>query len=229
MFAGGNVTCPVDDPAFLSNAVVDVRSIPEKYYSSDNEGLYFFQLGKIGDKGPGAGCDGPISKITRDLRVCGTGDSPVTVIDVKAGMEDSARGVITSMDWIVTVVDPTSASIQIAEDIRNLVSRIQAGELPAIEHLQSPGLIEQAKRVYREARTKGTSVILNKIRDERTESYLSRRLEEKGLRIIGVLNDDSSISLSWLEGRPLEVNQELTSAVERLKRAVGGQTRNRSR
>lgn len=67
----------------------------------------------------GSGCVGPISKITRDLRIRGIGEHPVTLIDVKAGLEDFARGIITGIDFIITVVDPITASIQIAENIKS--------------------------------------------------------------------------------------------------------------
>ena len=95
VFSGGKVTCPVDDPTLLSESIIHLDEVPEQYYTFDKKGLFLFQLGKIGDKGPGAGCDGPISKITRDLRVRGVGEQLVTLIDVKAGLEDFARGVIT--------------------------------------------------------------------------------------------------------------------------------------
>jgi len=229
IFSGGKVSCPVDDPTPLPGAVIHLTKIPKKYYSFDQEGLFLFQLGKIGDKGPGAGCDGPISKITRDLRVNEIGDQPVTLIDVKAGLEDSARGVITSMDWIITVVDPTTASIQIAEDIKNLISRIKAGELPATEHLGSSELIEEAKRIYKEARTKESFVLLNKIKDEKIENYVSKKLKEKGLGAIGVIYEDSSISLSWLEGKPLEgikANKDITGAIKRLEQGLKEQQGN---
>lgn len=223
IFSGGKVSCPVDDPTPLPGAVINLAKIPKKYYRFDQKGLLLFQLGKIGDKGPGAGCDGPISKIARDLRIEGIGGQPVTLIDVKAGLEDSARGVITSMDWIITVVDPTVASIQIAEDIKNLVSRIKAGELPATQHLENPKLIEEAKRIYKDARIKDSFVLLNKIKDEKMGNYVSKKLKEKGLRVIGVIHEDSSISLSWLEGKPLEgikANNDIMDAIKRLEQCV---------
>lgn len=223
VFSGGKVSCPVDDPAPLPEAVIDLDEIPQKYYAVDRQGLVLFQLGKIGDKGPGAGCDGPISKITRDVRLRGMGDQAVTLIDVKAGLEDSARGVITSMDWIITVVDPTTASIHIAGDIKNLISHIKAGELPATEHLESDELIEQAKTIYKEAIIKESFVLLNKIKDEKIEHSVSEKLREKGLEPIGVIYDDASISLSWLEGEPLEgiqANKDIMDAVKRLEKEV---------
>lgn len=223
VFTGGPVTCPVDDPTPLPNAVINVNEISQKYYCSDRKGLFLIQLGKLSDKGPGAGCDGPISKIARDLKVEGIGNYPLTLIDVKAGLEDFTRGVITSMDWIITVVDPTAASIQIAENIKNFISRIKAGELPAIKHLKNSKLIEEAKRVYKKARIKESFVLLNKVKDEKTENYLSQKLKENGLRIIGVIHEDPSISLSWLEKKPLEgtkAEKEIIDAIKKLNQYV---------
>lgn len=229
VFSGGKVSCPVDDPTPLPEATVDLNEVPEKYYAFDQQGLSLFQLGKIGDKGPGAGCDGPVSKITRDLRIEGIGDQAVTLIDVKAGLEDSARGIITSMDYIITVVDPTPASIQIAADIKELISRIKAGESPSTEHLESPELVELAKRTYREARIKDSFALLNKVKDEQIENYVSQKLKEKGVDTIGVIYDDSSISLSWLQEKPLEgtqANKDMMSAVKRLEQGIKEQERN---
>lgn len=229
VFSGGKVSCPVDDPTPLAEATISISKIPKKYYSYAQEGIFLFQLGKIGEKGPGAGCDGPISKITRDLRVDGIGDPAVTLIDVKAGLEDSARGIITSMDWIITVVDPSIVSIQIAENIKALISRIKEGELPATKHLESPELIEEANRLYKEARIKGSFVILNKIKDKKTEGYISKKIKEKGLRVIGTIYEDSSIALSWLEGKPfegIETNKEIMAAIERLEQYVKEQQKN---
>jgi CO dehydrogenase maturation factor len=223
VFAGGKVSCPVDDPTALPKALISLDKIPRKYYLFDQKGLFLFQLGKIGDKGPGAGCDGPISKITRDLRVQGIGDQPVTLIDVKAGLEDSARGVITSMDWIITVVDPTTASIQIAQDIQNLISQIREGKMPATQHLKDSKLIERARKIYREARIKKSFVLLNKIKDSEIENYISQKLKEKGLNSIGIIHEDSSISLSWLKGDPLEgenANRDIMNAVRKLEQVV---------
>jgi len=223
IFSGGEVSCPVDDPTPLPNANIDLTKIPNKYYSSDEEGLFLFQLGKIGGKGPGAGCDGPISKIARDLKVEGIGNQAVTLIDIKAGLEDSARGVITSMDWIITVVDPSTASFEIAKDIKNIVSQIKNGELPATAHLESPEFIEDAKKIYKEAKIKESFTILNKIKNKKTEKYISNILNEKELNIIGTIYEDDSISLSWLKGKPLKgvkAIEDMKKAVEKLERIV---------
>ena len=163
--------------------------------------------GKIGDQGPGAGCDGPIAKIARDFRVQSDSDPIVTLVDFKAGFEDSARGAITSLDWAVVVIDPTSTAVELALHMKGMVDRIKAGELPATKHLKSPELVELANRTFREAKIKDALFVLSKIPNRRTEKYLRKRLAEKGLKPSGIIHEDPSIALSWLKGTPLEVSE----------------------
>jgi len=99
VFSGGLVTCPVDDPTPMTGAELHVTQLPQKYYVRNAEGILFLMAGKIGDQGPGAGCDGPIAKIARDFRIEQDVPYPVTLIDFKAGFEDSARGAVNSVDW----------------------------------------------------------------------------------------------------------------------------------
>jgi len=204
VFSGGLVTCPVDDPTPLPGAEIFLNKFPNKYYAQSQEGIFFLVAGKIGDKGPGAGCDGPISKITRDLKIHGTGNYPITLIDLKAGLEDSARGVITNLDLAIVVVDPTNASIRIAVDIKKIVDQIKAGKLPATKHLESTELVEMAKKIFLEAKIKDISIILNKIKDREAEDYIKGELKKKGIEPIGTICEESSISLSWLKGKSLE-------------------------
>jgi len=215
VFSGGLVTCPVDDPTPLPGAEIFLDKLPHKYYTQNQEGIFFLVAGKIGDRGPGAGCDGPISKITRDLKIYGIGNYPVTLIDLKAGLEDPARGVITSLDLVIVVVDPTNASIQIAVDIKNMVDQIKAGKLPATKHLEDPKLVEMANKIFREAKIKNVLVILNKIKNREIESYVKRELKKKGIEPIGTIHEDPTISLSWLKGQPLE-NVKAEIEVEKL-------------
>lgn len=207
VFGGGLVTCPVDDPTPLPGAEILLNKLSSEYYAQNEEGTVLLTAGKIGDKGPGAGCDGPISKIARDLRVYAGQERPVTLVDFKAGFEDSARGVITGLDWAIVIVDPTSAAVRMAADMQDMITQIKAGRLPATAHLRSPELVEMAQGIFREARIKGAFFVLNKIEDQETESYLRRKLDEEGIKPIGVIHRDPSISLSWLQGTPLDVSK----------------------
>lgn len=111
VFSGGKVTCPVDDPTPLEDAEISITELPKEYYARNEDGILLLSAGKIGQQGPGAGCDGPIAKIARDVIIT-TVKHAVTLIDFKAGFEDSARGVMTSLDWAMVVVDPTVASVE---------------------------------------------------------------------------------------------------------------------
>jgi len=141
-----------------------------QYYAQNEEGIYLIVGGKIAEKGPGAGCDGPISKIARDLRIKGGEDHTLTLIDFKAGFEDSARGVLTSLDWAIEIVDPTTAAMQMAVSLKDMVKQIRAGQPPATRHLDV-ALAELAKRIFKQARIRGVLVVLNRITDEEVESY----------------------------------------------------------
>ncbi len=201
VFSGGAVSCPVDDPTSLLGAEISLDGLPKKYYAQSPDGVSLLAAGKIGGQGPGAGCDGPVSKIARDLRING---NLVTLIDFKAGLEDSARGVVTSLDWAMVVVDPTNAGIQMAIDMKDMIDQIHAGVLPATSHLTDSKLVEAAERKFREADIKGILFVLNKVSDEETESYLRRRLEESEIEPVGIVHADTSIAKAWLMGTALE-------------------------
>jgi CO dehydrogenase maturation factor len=210
-FGGGLVSCPVDDPTILPKAEVSLNKLHSKYYS-EKSGMVLLTAGKIGGHGPGAGCDGPISKITRDFKIRDIGDCPVTLIDVKAGLEDFARGIVTSMDLVITVVDPSVAAMQIAGEVKVLIGEIKKGKLPATKHLKSDKLVKRANEIYKKARIKDSFALLNKVENKKEENYMREKLEEKNIKIIGVIPQTSSVSLSWLKGQPLEDEENKNNA-----------------
>ena len=223
VFRGGQVTCPVDDPTLLPDAAFRWETLPDTYRAQASNGIRYLIAGKIGDQGPGAGCDGPVAKIARDLTIEGTPDKAVTLVDFKAGFEDSARGAITSLDWAIVVVDPTNAAIQMAVDMRHMVAQIQAGELPATEHLESPEMVEQANALFRNASIQGVLFVLNRVTSQQMEDYLRSKLENYDLKPLGVIHADPSIAMAWLTGSTLTSNKaqrEVQAVVGELERAV---------
>jgi CO dehydrogenase nickel-insertion accessory protein CooC1 len=206
VFSGGLVTCPVDDPTPLTNAQVIVSDIPARYYVRNQDGITLLTAGKIAGQGPGAGCDGPVAKIARDFHIK-NGEDVVTLIDFKAGFEDTARGAITSLDWAIVVVDPTIASVELAANMQDMVDEIIADELPATRHLESPELVAIANELFIQANIKGVLFVLNKIPNNEVGSYLTEELAKRGLTPIGTIYEDASIALSWLRGLPVESKQ----------------------
>jgi len=222
VFSGGLVTCPVDDPTLLPGREIDLDELPTKFCGQNQAGITLLTAGKIGGEGPGSGCDGPISKIARDVRISRHGKQPITLVDFKAGLEDTARGVITSLDWAIVLVDPTIAAVEMAINMRDMIIQIKNGKLPATRHLETADLVEVANKLFTEARIKGALYLLNKIRNSSTEEYLRAKLAERGIEPGGVIYDDPTISDSWLKGIPLEVNKTQSSIlgfIERLEAA----------
>ena len=203
VFSGGAVTCPVDDPTLLPGAELTLEQLPRKYYERSQKGILFLTAGKIGEHGPGAGCDGPVAKIARDLKLNDFGKHPVTLVDFKAGFEDSARGAVISLDRVIVVVDPTQAAMKMARDMKAMVREIKAGTPPATQHLEIPELADLARRLFREARIKDVHFVLNNVADEETEAYMRQELAEEGIEPLGVIRRSASISRSWLRGEPI--------------------------
>ena len=222
VFSGGAVTCPVDDPMPLAGAEINLENLYPKYYAKSPDGIIFFVTGKISDQGPGAGCDGPVAKIARDLKIYIQGESPVTLVDFKAGFEDTARGVLTSLDWAIVVVDPTAISVEMAANMKRMLEQIQADVLPATAHLDSPDRIAWANKIFTEACIEQVWFVLNRIQSVEEEDYLRLRLSEKGIEPIGVIHQDPTISRSWLRGTPIKADEamlEIQKLLDRLEDA----------
>jgi CO dehydrogenase nickel-insertion accessory protein CooC1 len=204
VFSGGTVTCPVDDPTPLEKPDIFLQELPAGLVARSSDGIWFLVAGKMGRRGPGAGCDGPIAKIVRDVRIHDRGNEPVTLVDFKAGFEDTARGVIVGLDWALVVVDPTLAGVQMAVDLTDTIEELKNGVPPATEHLSRPALIELARNLYRKARIEGVMCLLNKVSDKQVEHVLREKLSKKGVDPIGVMPTIPSIAASWLTGARLD-------------------------
>ncbi len=205
VFNGGRVTCPVDDPTPLEGSELDLGVLPERFLAETPLGIRVLVGGKMGDLGPGAGCDGPIAKVARDVSVKDGPDTPPLLVDFKAGFEDSARGVLTGLDWAVVVVDPTTASLHMAVHLKEMVRKIREGMPPATAHLTDPYLADLARKQFRESRIQGVVAILNKVPDQATEAYLRSRLQELGgPPVIGTVPEERNLQGQWLRGEEVE-------------------------
>ena len=98
----------------------------------------------------------------------------VAVIDLEAGVEHFGRGVETSVDCVLVIVEPSLDSLEVAEKIYDLSAGLKIGEVWAI---------------------------LNKIPSDEIAVRLRKRLEWKGITAIGSINQDPEVFLSCLEGR----------------------------
>jgi CO dehydrogenase maturation factor len=177
-FFGGRekVECPVDNPAPLTRINdtipiteknMDLAEIPPEYFM-EKENILLFQIGKIEEFREG--CDGPMSKVTRDFIVKG---QYVQLIDVEAGIEHFGRGVEQNVDLILVVVDPTFESLLIAEKISHFCSGIEK------------------TRVW---------TILNKVQSKDMESIMLSELKKKKIETLGVVHFDDELMNAGLRG-----------------------------
>jgi CO dehydrogenase nickel-insertion accessory protein CooC1 len=215
VFSGGAVTCPVDDPAPLIGGDLDLDELDPRFIGTGADGVRVLVAGKLGALGPGAGCDGPVAKIARDLRITGPAPLPVTVIDYKAGFEDAARGALTTVDLALVVVDPTTAALQAARHLSAMVDQIQGGTPPATRHLESAEQVELANRLFREARVRRVLTVLSRVPNMSTEKYLWRSLKGSGAPVVAVFPEEPAVAERWLRGRLLE-SQRLSRAARQL-------------
>lgn len=225
VFSGGRVTCPVDDPTPLPGARLQLGQLPARFVATRPDGVHLLVAGKLGGLGPGAGCDGPVAKIARDLRVMGNGPGRVTLVDFKAGFEDAARGALTTVDRALVAVDPTTAAIRMAHHLAATVSAVRRGVPPATRHLESPEQVALAERLFREARVRGVLAVLSRVPTPDVEAYLRRELEGSEAPVAAVLPEDRGIGEQWLTGRPLSSDRLRAAGRELARRLEWGARR----
>ena len=199
-FFGGRskVTCPSDDPAALTRIddklavtefAVKLSEIP-KQYSFKKNNLILFQIGKI--QGACEGCDGPMSKVTRDFIVKGP---YVTVLDVEAGLEHFGRGLERHVDIVLVVIDPSYESFEIAARVV-LLSRMLGVET--------------------------VWALLNDVPSQETEAIMRTAVRERGANILGSVRYDPEIRRAGLEGSiigPCKAKDDIAVCVVNLEAA----------
>ncbi len=163
-----------------------VDDLPEKL-SARMEGIKLMRLGGI-QKG-GAGCICPESALLRALvtHIVLARDE-VVVMDMEAGIEHLGRGTAGAVDRLLVVVEPGRRSLDTAGHIRELASEI--------------GL-------------KNIAVIGNKIRGEKDEEFLRRRLSD--FEFLGAIPYDDRLIEADLNGvSPFEADSPAVRAVASL-------------
>jgi CO dehydrogenase maturation factor len=207
VFLGGSVGCPADDPALLPDAEVALEDLPREYQARTENGIVLLGVGKLSEFGVGAGCDGPLIKIARDLVVTEQGRPMVMLVDLKAGIEDTSRGVLVGMDQIIVVTDPSTASVGMAVAVKQMVEELWKGAEPATEHLENAELADLARRLFRQGKLRRVHVVLNNVPDEESRRFVISKLEPHGLPPAAVIPQDTSLGAAWMRGDALPTGQ----------------------
>jgi len=180
-----HVTCPVDDPSpltrvndiyALTKRPVDLKEIPQNYYLQGGN-IILFQVGKT--QNIYEGCDGPMSKVTRDFIIKG---DFVTIIDTEAGIEHFGRGIEDHVDGVIVVVNPSIESLNLAEKVHAFCTSLNIANVWAI---------------------------LNLIPTKKLGKTLSESITKSGIHILDVVHFDSDLSLTGLLGNEISTAKAL--------------------
>jgi CO dehydrogenase maturation factor len=116
------------------------NDLPENYIRRVN-GLGLVCIGKIHQALEGCAC--PMGVLSREfLKKLQVDDDEVVLVDMEAGIEHFGRGVETSVDAVVAVVEPSLESVNLAERIKNIAAGTGATFAGAILNKVDSGELE---------------------------------------------------------------------------------------
>jgi CO dehydrogenase maturation factor len=155
----------------LSETRIPTAQIPEQYLLR-RDGLKLVAIGKILQSLEGCAC--PMGVLSREfLKKLTLGMNELAIVDMEAGVEHFGRGVDTSIDSVLTVVEPPLESVNVAQRIHDLASGI--------------GI----KNVW---------AIINKVPSGDIAAKLKRELQKRHIEVIGCIYFDADIFTASLEG-----------------------------
>jgi CO dehydrogenase maturation factor len=156
----------------LSENQIATTRIPGQYLLQKN-GLKLVAIGKILQSLEGCAC--PMGVLSREfLKKLALETDELAIVDMEAGVEHFGRGVDTSIDSVLVVVEPPMESVNVAQKIHDLASGI--------------GI----KNVW---------AVMNKVPSEETAIRLKAELEERRIEMVGCIYFDANIFSSSLDGR----------------------------
>jgi CO dehydrogenase maturation factor len=153
---------------------LQLADIPPDYLLV-KDGIKLINIGKILMALEGCAC--PMGIVSRSfLKRLRLDPDEVALVDMEAGVEHFGRGVETSIDCVLVVVEPSLDSLEVAEKIHELAGQIDIADVWAV---------------------------LNKITSDSIAQRLTDYLGKHNIRVIGQIHQDADIFESSLEGRPI--------------------------
>jgi CO dehydrogenase maturation factor len=174
----------------LNQDRIGLNEIPHQYrMESDN--LLLVSIGKILQSLEGCAC--PMGVLSREfLKKVHLGTNEAALIDMEAGVEHFGRGIETSVDGVMVIVEPSLESLELAARVKTLAD---------------------------EAGVKKTWTVLNKIPSEDLALTLKEELGKREMKAIGQVSYDPEIFRACLEGRRLHAGmaaKEIGEVIDQL-------------
>jgi CO dehydrogenase maturation factor len=182
-------------PSVLSESHIVLNNLPPQYLVQ-KDGLRLVGIGKIMQSLEGCAC--PMGVLSREfLKKLTLAEDEVAIVDMEAGVEHFGRGVETSIDSVLVVVEPPLESVNVGQKIHELASGI--------------GI----KNVW---------AVLNKVPSEEIANRLKVELQERQIEVVGCIYFDADIFSSSLDGRmPVKgvAVQEIKDVLDRILAKAG--------
>jgi len=160
-----------EEPPLLAREEIRPDDLPPDYVRRA-EGLSLTCIGKIHQALEGCAC--PMGVLCREfLKKLRIGDHEVAIVDMEAGVEHFGRGVETSVDAVVVVVEPSLESVGLAERVNDLASGAGATFAGAI---------------------------LNKVNTDTVATQLAEALSRRGVLTLAVLPFHQELLQAALDG-----------------------------
>jgi len=162
----------MSQPNILSEANIQTAQIPGEYLLQ-KDGLKLAAIGKIMQSLEGCAC--PMGVLSREfLKKLDLAEDELAIVDMEAGVEHFGRGVDTSIDSVLIVVEPPLESINVGQKIYDLASGI--------------GI----KNVW---------AVLNKVPTAEIAARLKTELQGRHIKVVGCIYSNADIFNSSMEGK----------------------------
>ena len=166
-----NLKQKMSQPNIFAEDSILIEHIPPPYLLK-RDGLMLVSIGKILQSLEGCAC--PMGVLSREfLKKLTLKPHELAIVDMEAGVEHFGRGVETSIDSVLIVIEPPFESLKVGERIHNLATEIGINNIWAI---------------------------LNKVPSEEMAAKLKRQLDKIGIDVIGCIHLDSEVFKSSVEG-----------------------------
>ncbi len=161
----------MNQPNVLAENTIWTENILPPYLLKQ-DGLMLVSIGKILQALEGCAC--PMGVLNREfLKKLTLKAKELAIVDMEAGVEHFGRGVETSIDSVIIVVEPPFESVEVGEKIHSLAAGI------GIENVWA---------------------ILNKIPSEEIARRLAEELIKRDMDVIGHIHFDAEVFKSSVEG-----------------------------
>jgi len=159
-------------PSVLAESRIVLEDLPPQYLVQ-KDGLTLVGIGKILQSLEGCAC--PMGVLSREfLKKLALAEDELAIVDMEAGVEHFGRGVETSIDSVLIVVEPPLESVNVGQKIHDLASGI--------------GI----KNVW---------AVLNKVPSGDIAKRLKKELQERQIEVVGCIYFDADVFSSSIDGR----------------------------